>query len=144
MIEKAGRTRLRLQTLLAAIDHCKTCSGMTFARHQSSKLMSRDMSLIGLLRYFPLVQFTKARPGDSLGPFSLASLETGFVMAPDCQRPAVKPCIHQKTTKVWTRVPARLFDSTRHSGATDEGVTPRLLWMSLPGVAEDRRPTKMS
>src|ERR1041385_5003788 len=25
----------------------------------------------------------------------------------------------------------------------DEGVTPRLLWMGLPGVPEDRRPTKM-
>src|SRR3954470_11129344 len=85
----------RLRTLLAAIDHCKTCSGMNFARHQCSKIMSRDMGLIGLLRFFPLVQFTKARPVDTLGPFSLASLETGFVMAPDCQRPVVEPCIHQ-------------------------------------------------
>src|ERR1041385_8853976 len=71
----------RLQTLLAAIDHCKTCSGMTFARHQCSKLMSRDMGLIGRLRFLPLVQFTKARSVDSLGPFCLASLETGLVMA---------------------------------------------------------------
>ena len=47
---------------------------------QCSKLMSRDMGLIGRLRYLPLVQFTKARSVDSLGPFSLASLETGFVM----------------------------------------------------------------
>src|SRR3954471_14324614 len=81
MIEKGGRTRLRLHTLLEATDHCKTCSGMTFARHQCSKLMSRDMGLIGLLRYLPLAQFAKARPVDSLGPFSLESLETGFVMA---------------------------------------------------------------
>src|SRR4051812_44327782 len=85
----------RLRTLLAAIDHCKTCSGTTFARHRCSKLMSRDTSLIGLLWFLPLVQFTKARPVDTLGPFSLASLETGFVMAPDYQRPAVEPCIHQ-------------------------------------------------
>src|SRR3954468_5782034 len=41
-------------------------------RHQCSKLMSRDVGLIGLLRYLPLAQFTKARPVDSLGPFSLA------------------------------------------------------------------------
>src|SRR3954462_4489065 len=81
MIEKSRADAPRLRTLLAATDHCKTCSGMTFARHQCSKLMSRDVSLIGLLRYFPLAQFTKARPVDSLGPFSLASLETGFVMA---------------------------------------------------------------
>ena len=25
----------------------------------------------------------------------------------------------------------------------DEGVTPRLLWIGLPGVLEDRRPTKI-
>ena len=48
---------------------------------QFPKLMSRDMGLIGRLRYLPLVQFTKARSVDSLGPFCLASLETGFVMA---------------------------------------------------------------
>src|SRR3954468_12983897 len=90
----------RLQTLLAAIDHCKTCSGMTFARHQCSKLMSRDMGLIGLLQFLPLVKFTKARPVDTLGPFSLASLETGCVMAPDFQRPAVKPCIHQNDARM--------------------------------------------
>src|SRR3954467_9916877 len=100
MIEKAGRTHLRLQTLLAAIELYKTCSGMTFARHQCSKLMSRDMGLIGLLRFLPLVQFTKARSVDTLGPFSLASLETGFVMAPDCQRPAVEPCIHQNNARM--------------------------------------------
>src|ERR1041384_887278 len=81
MIEKAGRTRLRLCTILEATNHCKTCSGMTFARHQCSKLMSRDVGLIGLLRYLPLAQFPKALPVDSLGPLSLESLETGFVMA---------------------------------------------------------------
>ena len=47
---------------------------------QFSKLMSRDMGLIGRARYLPLAQFTKARSIDSLGPFFLASLETGFVM----------------------------------------------------------------
>src|SRR3954466_11641638 len=63
---------------------------MTFAQHQCSKLMSRDVGLIGLLRYLPLVQFTKARPVDSLGPFSLASLETGFFMA--TRLPATHGC----------------------------------------------------
>src|ERR1043165_6334022 len=72
----------RLRTLLAATDHCKTCSGMTFARHQCSKLMSRDVSLIGLLRYLPLAQFTKARPVDSLGPFSLAFPRNRFCHGP--------------------------------------------------------------
>src|ERR1041385_4597359 len=90
----------RLRTLLAAIDHYKTCSGMNFARHQCSKLRRRDMSLIGLLWCLPLVQFTKARSVDTLGPFSLASLETRSVMAPDCQRPAVEPCIHQNDARV--------------------------------------------
>src|SRR4051812_18588203 len=80
----------RLRTLLAAIDRCKTCGGMTFARHQCSKLTSWDVGLIGLLRYLPLVQFTKARPVDSLGPFSLASLKTGFVMA--TRLPATRGC----------------------------------------------------
>src|SRR4051812_27992032 len=80
----------RLCTLLAATDHYKTCSGMTFSRHQCSKLMSRDVGLIGLLRYLPLAQFTKARPDDSLGPFSLESLETGFVMA--TRLPATRGC----------------------------------------------------
>src|SRR3954466_8403980 len=42
-----------------------------------------------------------------------------------------------------TRVHARLFESPRHSGATDEGVNPRLLRMSLPGVHEGRRPMKI-
>src|SRR4051812_26315783 len=103
--------------------------------------MSRDVSLIGLLWYLPLAQFTKARPVDSLGPFILASLETGFVMALDCQRSAVVPRI--QTTQGCTQSPVRLFESPRHSGATDEGITPRLLWMDLPGVSEDRRPTRM-
>src|SRR3954471_6460790 len=80
----------RLRTLLAAIDLCKTCNGMTFARHQCSKLISRDVGLIGLLRYFPLAQFTKARPVDSFTPFSLESLETGFVMT--ARLPATRGC----------------------------------------------------
>src|SRR3954464_2085018 len=63
---------------------------MTFAQHQCSKLMSRDMGLIGLLRYLPLAQFTKARSVDCLGPFSLASLETGFVMV--TRLPATHGC----------------------------------------------------
>src|ERR1043165_3278438 len=109
---------------------------------QCSKLMSRGMGLIGLLRYFPLVQFTKARPVGSLGPFSLASLETGFVMA--TRLPATRGYTCIQTTRVCTRVPARLFESPRPSGATDEGVTPRLLQMGLPGVPEDRRPTELS
>src|ERR1041385_3360890 len=46
-------------------------------------------------------------------------------------------------TNECTRVPAPLFESPRHSGATDEGVTPRLLRISLPGVPEDRRPMKI-
>src|SRR3954463_12226474 len=114
---------------------------MTFARHQCSKLMSRDVSLIGLLRYLPLVQFTKARPVDSLGPFSLAFPRNRFFHGP--RLPATRGCTaHTMKTRGRTRVPARPFESPRHSGATDEGVTPRLLQMGLPGVPEDRRPMK--
>src|SRR4051812_17677001 len=132
----------RLRNLLAAIDHCKTCSGMTFARHQCSKLMSRDVSLIGLLRYLPLAQFIKARSVNSLGPFSLAFPRNRFCHGP--RLPATRGyTAHTLTAQEWARVPARLFESPRHSGANDEGVTPRLLWMSLPGAAEDRRPTRM-
>src|SRR4051812_48847445 len=40
------------------------------------------------------------------------------------------------------RVPARLFESPRHSGATDEGVTPRLLSVRVPGACQDWRPTR--
>src|SRR3954464_8329319 len=76
--------------------------------------MSRDVGLIGLLRYLPLVQFTKARPVDSLGPFSLASLETGFVMA--TRLPATRgSTAHTITRQRWIRVPARLSESPRHS-----------------------------
>src|SRR3954466_14181325 len=63
---------------------------MTLLDTGRSKLMSLDVSLIGLLRYLPLAQFTKARLVDSLGPFSLASLETGFVMA--TRLPATRGC----------------------------------------------------
>src|SRR4051812_3176625 len=40
------------------------------------------------------------------------------------------------------RVPARLFESPRHSGATDEGVTPQLLSMRVPGACHGWRPTR--
>src|SRR4051812_10260127 len=40
------------------------------------------------------------------------------------------------------RVSARLFESPRHSGAIDEGVTPRLLRRRVPGTREDERPAK--
>src|SRR3954469_3413574 len=50
---------------------------------------------------------------------------------------------YKRSTNKCTRVPARLFESPRHSGATYEGVTPRLLPMGLPGVPEDRRPTEL-
>src|SRR3954464_11563861 len=45
---------------------------MTLLDSSRSKSMSRDMGLIGILRYLPLAQFTKARPVASLVPFSLA------------------------------------------------------------------------
>src|ERR1041384_6922823 len=54
MKNKAGRMRLRLCTRLAANEHRKTGSGRTFALLQCSKIMSRDMGLIGLLQYLPL------------------------------------------------------------------------------------------
>src|SRR3954465_13740356 len=105
--------------------------------------MSRDVSLIGLLRYLPLAQFTKARPVDSLGAFSLAFPRNRFCHGP--RLPATHGCTaHTLMTQERTRVPARLFEPPRNSGATDVGVTPRLLQMSLPGVAEDRSPTRMS
>src|SRR3954465_5854011 len=53
--------------------------------------MSRDVSLIGLLRYLPLAQFTKARPVDSLGPFSLAFPRNRF-----CHGPRL-PATHGRT-----------------------------------------------
>src|SRR3954469_11068186 len=91
----------RLRTLLAAIDHFKTCSGMTFARHQCSKLMSRDVSFIGLLRYLPVVQFTKARPVDSLGPFSLAFPRNRFCHGSNL--PATRGYAAQTTIKATTK-----------------------------------------
>src|SRR4051812_20489782 len=100
----------RLRTLLAAIDRCKTCGGMTFARHQCSKLMSRDVSLIGLLRYLPLVQFTKARSVDSLGPFSLAFPRNRYFHGPRLS--ATRGCtMHTKTTQDG-------FESLRDSSST--------------------------
>src|SRR3954469_21221367 len=115
---------------------------MTLLDTGRSKFMSRDVSLIGLLRYLPLAQFTKARPVDSLGPFSLAFPRNRFCHGP--RLPATRGCTaHTLMTQERTRVPARLFESPRHSGATDDGVTPRLLWMGLPGVPEYRRPARM-
>src|SRR4051812_40463635 len=95
------------------------------------------MGLIGLLRYLPIAQFTKARPVDSLGPFSLASLKTGFVMA--TRLPATRGCTAHTNNRI-----INVLESPRHSGATEEGVTPRLLPMGLPGVPEDRSPTELS
>src|SRR3954463_10435815 len=101
--------------------------------------MSRGMGLIGLLQYLPLAQFTKARPVDSLGPFSLAFPRNRYCHGP--RLPATRGCtVQTKTTRGRVQVPARLFESPRHSGATDEGVTPRLLRVRLPGAYEDRRP----
>src|SRR3954463_7799763 len=103
--------------------------------------MSRGMGLIGLLQYLPLAQFTKARPVDSLVPFSLAFPRNRFCHGP--RLPATRGCtVHTKTTRGRIRVPVRLFESPRHSGATDEGVTPRLLLMRLLGVPEGRRPAR--
>src|ERR1043165_956341 len=85
--------------------------------------MSRDVSLIGLLRYLPLVQFTKARSVDSLGPFSLAFPRNRYCHGP--RLPVTRGCTaHTKTTRGRVRVPARLLKSPRHSGATDEGGDP--------------------
>src|ERR1041384_2579404 len=108
-----------------------------------SKLMSRDMGLIGRSQYLPLAQFTKSRSVDSLGPFCLASLETGFVMASMLPATTGAPRIRTTDMSRWIRVPARLFESPRHSGATDEGVTPRLLLMGLPGVVGGGKPTEL-
>src|SRR3954466_15214720 len=103
--------------------------------------MWRDVSLIGLLRYLPLVQFTKAQSVDSLGPVSLAFPRSRYCHGP--RLPATRGCTaHTMITRGRVRVPARLFESPRHSGATDEGVTPRLLRVRLPGVPEDGRPTR--
>src|SRR3954468_13695579 len=103
--------------------------------------MLRDVGLIWLLRYFPLAQFTKARPVDSLGPFSLAFPRNRYCHGP--RLPATQGCTaYTVITRERIRVPARLFESPRHSGATDEGVTPQLLLVRLPGVHEDRRPAR--
>src|SRR3954468_13962345 len=113
---------------------------MTLLDTGGSKFMSRDVSLIGLLRYFPLAQFTKARPVDSLGPFSLTiprKRELSWLKT--APRPAAMPRL-QTIKHGRIRVPARLFESPRHSGAADEGVTPRLLRVRIPGAYEDRRP----
>src|SRR3954468_7090857 len=103
--------------------------------------MSRDVGLIGLLRYLPLVQFTKARSVDSMGPFSLAFPQNRYCHG--IRLPATRGCTaHTNTTRGRARVPARLFESPRHSGATDEGVTPRLLRVRIPSAHEDRRPAR--
>src|SRR4051812_35432311 len=114
---------------------------MTLLDTGCSKLMSRDVGLIWILRYLPLAQFTKARPVDSLGPFSLAFPRNRYCHGSKLL--ATRSCVaHTTTTRRRIRVPARLFESPRHSGATDEGVTPRLLPVRIPGAYEDRRPTR--
>src|SRR3954462_966032 len=91
-----------------------------------SQLMSRDVGLIRLLRYLPLEQFTKARPVDSLGPFSLAFPRNRYCHG--SKLPANPSYVaHTTIMQRRIRVPARLFESPRHSGAIDEGVTPRIL-----------------
>src|ERR1043165_8371964 len=105
--------------------------------------MSRDVGLIGLLRYFPLAQFTKARPVDSLGPFSLEFPQNRYCHG---SKLLVTRSYHAHTTITQRRirVPARLFESPRHSGATEEGVTPRLLHVRIPGAYGDGRPARSS
>lgn len=106
----------------------KTCSGVEFARHRLfSKFVSRDTGLIGLLRYFSIAQFTKSRPVDYIGPFQLRIPRINYLLwltANDSQR------YYMHEDKYG-------FESPRHSGSTDEGVTPRLLQMSVPGVYQD-------
>src|SRR3954465_1247781 len=103
--------------------------------------MSRDVGLIGLLWYFPLAQFTKARPVDSLGPFNLAFPRNRYCHG--SKLPTTRSYVAHTTIKQrWVRVPMRLFESPRHSGATNEGVTPRLLRVRIPGTYEDRRPAR--
>src|SRR3954469_13196624 len=103
--------------------------------------MSRDMGLIGLLWYLPLAQFTKARPVDSFGPFSLAFPRNRYCHG--SKLPATRSCaVHTTMTQRRIRVPARLFESPRHSGATDVGGTPRVLHVRIPGAYEDGRPAR--
>src|SRR3954463_201038 len=101
---------------------------------------SVPISCRGLLRYLPLAQFNKARPVDSLGPFSLAFPRNRYFHGP--RLPATRSYAVHKNTQRGIRVPARLFESARPSGATDEGVTPRLLHVRIPGAYEDRRPAR--
>src|SRR3954463_6316287 len=98
-----------------------------------SKFVSRDVGLIGLLRYLALAQFTKARPVDSLGPFSLAIPRNKYCHG--SKLPATRSCVaHMAIKQWWIRDLARLFESPRHSGANDERVTPRLLRVRIPGA----------
>src|SRR3954469_13319040 len=95
---------------------------MTLLDTGRSKLMSRDVGLIGLMRYLPLAEFNRARPVDSLGPFSLAFPRNRYCHG--SKLPATRSCVVHTTIKQRRiRVPARLFESPRHSGATDVGVT---------------------
>src|SRR3954468_19810707 len=78
-----------------------------------------------------------------LGPCQLSIPRSRFCHAHQtASDPRLRRAYERQTNKC-TRVPARLFESPRHSGATAEGVTPRLLPMGLPGVPEDRRPTEL-
>ena len=96
---------------------------------------------MGYCRYLPLAQFTEARPVECLGPFSLASLSQfiNSCLANKAYNPQKRHALQQLTQ---IGVPARLFESPRHSGATDEGIPPRLLYVRVPGACQERRPTR--
>src|SRR3954468_3020638 len=74
-----------------------------------------------------------------LGPFQLTFPRSRYCHG--SKLPATRSYAAHTTIKQRrTRVPARLFESPRHSEATDEGVTPRLLHVRIPSAGEDRRP----
>ena len=132
----------RLRTLLVATDHCKTYNGMTLLDISHFQFVSGDAGLIVLPRYFPLAQFTKARPVDSLGSFQL-SIPSKQVLS------WLKTASDPQLCCAYNYKCNDEFESLRDSssppgtrGATEKGVTPRLLHVSIPGAYEDSRPTR--
>src|ERR1043165_3604906 len=73
---------------------------MTLLDTGRSKFMSWDVGLIGLLRYFPLAQFTKARLVDFLGPFSLAFPRNRYCHG--SKLPVTRSCAVHTTTNAMT------------------------------------------
>src|ERR1041385_3088328 len=115
---------------------------MTIARHQCSKAHVEGHGFDWATAVFATSAIHQGSTSRLLWPFQISIPRNRFCHGDQTASDPRLYRAYKRPTNGCTRVPARLFESPRHSGATDEGGTHRLLREGLPGVPEYRRPMK--